>query len=284
MISDLQGRLRRVGVRDEDVAELGVALHEIRTHPRRAELATALRAQVGRILEDDTVFEPTDFELGSVVGAVPLLALLDVCGDVEDHLRGRGMPADVRTATLSEIGRQTTKTRRVRGHAGFQDAAWVERVFRGGFANVERLQFELLRDDSRGEHVLNTHIPAGGQLPPDVVADSLRRGRRVMGDAYPELGPFTTAVCKSWLLDPQLQDLVPGSNLASFAALWELEDSEPGDGEVLFFVFDLPRDSGGRLAELLPRLQPRSSLQRALLDLWRAGGSIRVHRGSLPLP
>lgn len=190
----------------------------------------------------------------------------------------------MRAATLAEIGRQTNKTRRVRGHAGFQDAAWVETVYRGGFANVGRLQFELAHDEARREYVLNTHVPAGGPLAPDVVAESFRRAREVMDAAHPEFGPFRAAVCNSWLLDPQLGDLLPGSNLARFARLWALEDSTPGDGEVLFFVFDVPRGSGDRLAELLPGLPIRSRLQRAVVDLWRAGGELRCHRGRYELP
>lgn len=280
----LGDRLRAVGVQDEDVVDLLDPLGAVADHPRRGELAGALRRQVGRLLERGTVFRPSDFELGDLVGVVPLLALLDVVADVEAHLRDRGVPDDVRAATLAEIGRQTSKTRRVRGRAGFQDGAWVETVYRGGFCNVGRLQFELRHDESRGQYVLNTHIPAGGPLPQSEVVESLRRGREVMAAAFPEHGPFNTAVCKSWLLDPQLLELVPGTNLAAFAAMWELEDSEPGDGEVLFFVFDAPRGSGDRLPELLPTLEVRSSLQRALVELWRSGGGMRVHRGWLTLP
>lgn len=284
MGAELRHRLRAVGVRDEDVTELVPHLQAVGEHPRRGELAAALRAQVGNLYERGSAFEPADFQIGTGLGSVPLLALLDVCDDVDDYLRSRGLPADVRAATLAEIGRQTTKTRRVRGHAGFQDAAWVETVYRGGFANVGRLQFELLHDQSHGEYVLNTHIPAGGPLVPDAVAESFRRARDVMDAAHPEHGPFRTAVCNSWLLDPQLEDLMPGSNLARFAGLWALEDSTPGDGEVLFFVFDVPRGSGDRLAELLPGLPVHSRLQRAVVDLWRSGGELRCHRGRYELP
>lgn len=280
----LAEQLRAVGVHDDDVAAVLGPLEALANHPRRAVLAAALRTQVGRVLERGTVFEPSDYELGDVVGALPLLALLDVVAEVGAHLRERGVPDEVRADTLAEIGRQTTKTRRVRGVAGLQDGGWVETVYRGGFCNVGRLQFELRHDDARGEYVLNTHIPAGGPLLQSEVVESLRRGREVMGAAFPEYGPFTTAVCNSWLLDPQLIDLVRGSNLAAFAAMWELEDFEPGDGEVLFFVFDAPRGSGDRLAELLPGLEVRSSLQRALVGLWRSGGRMGVHRGWLTLP
>lgn len=277
--------LRAVGVPEGQVPDLTALLAAVEPEyaARVQELSTALSAQVGRIFERGSLFEPADFEVGPGRGAVPLLALLGASPTVDAHLRGRGIPDDVCRATLAEIGRQTSKTQRVQGWAGVQDASWVETVFRGGFTNVGRLQYELVHDDARGEYVVNTHIPAGGPLRPDDVAESLRRGREVMAAAFPEFGPITTVVCNSWLLDPQLEELLPGSNIVAFGRLWELEKSAPGDDDGLYFVFDVPRGNGDRVAEILPGLTANSRLQAALLDLWRSGGGLRRHRGHLTL-
>lgn len=278
--------LRAVGVPEEQVPDLVQLLGAIpsETADRVAELVAGLEGQLGRIFERGSVFEPADFDAGPGRGVVPLLALLQVSGAVDRYLHGRGVPDDCRRATLAEVGRQTAKTQSVRGWVGLQDAGWVETVFRGGFVNVGRLQYELLYDDARDEYVLNTHIPAGGALRPGDVTESLRRGREVMAAAFPEFGPLRTAVCDSWLLDPQLAQLLPGSNIAEFGRLWELANSGPGDDDALYFVFDVPRGNGGRVAELLPGLTANSRLQQAILDLWRSGGSLRHHRGHLALP
>ena len=278
--------LGAVGVPGEQIPDLvhllGAALPE--TADRVEELVTGLQSQVGRIFERGSVFDPADFDAGPGRGAVPLLALLGASSAVDGYLRGLGVPADCRRETLGEIGRQAAKTQSVHGRVGLQDAGWVETVFRGGFVNVGRLQYELLHDDARGRYVLNTHIPAGGALSAEDVAESLRRGREVMEAAFSEFAPLTTAVCDSWLLDPQLADLLPGSNIAEFGKLWELEASGPGDDDGLYFVFDVPRGNGGRVAQIHPGLTANSRLQAAVLSLWRSGGGLRHHRGHLELP
>lgn len=288
-LDQVDAALREVGVQDEELQELGdlirVTAADVALRPRLEELVTALTSQVGRIMERGSVFEDADFNVGPVGrGALPLLALLRARGATDEYLLGRHLPENIRCDTIAEIGRQTTKTHLVRGWAGLDDARWVETLFRGGFVNIGRLQFEIMFDDSRGENVANTHIPAGGPIRPEVVADSLLRGGQTLNAAFAEFGPIGTAVCDSWLLDPQLASLLPGSNMAAFGALWELETSGPGDDDALYFVFDVPRGNGSRLAELLPRLTARSRLQAALLDLWRSGGGIRCHRGYLDLP
>ena len=284
----LASQLRQVGVPDHQVLELvrlllAVAADEPAAH--RAEVLEALLGkQVGQLFERGSVFEPSDFVIGPGHGAVPLLALLRARTVVERYWSDLGLPEEVRHDTAAEIGRQTTKTERVNGYVGLADAAWVETVFRGGFAQIGRLQFELINDEGRKQYVLNTHIPEGGPLGAEAVADSLKGGRALMSVAFPQYGPIRMAVCDSWLLDPQLAKLAPGSNIARFQELWTLDGSGPGDSEVLYFVFDLPRGSVATIAELLPGLLPHTRLQRSLVDFWRVGGTMRCHTGSLQLP
>lgn len=192
---------------------------------------------------------------------------------------GSYYPEDIRRATAAEIGRQVEVTHRVHGWVGLTDAKWIEILFRGGFAQVGRLQFELMHDEYRVDYGLNTHISAVGHLDLDAVRDSFTRGRELFARAFPEYGPITLAGCNSWLLDPQFGELLPDSNIARFGRMWEPEDSGPGDGEVLFFVFDVPRGLGDRLHAIRPRLTARTRLQKVVLEHWDAGGHFRTHRG-----
>lgn len=251
---------------------------------RRAEtLAERLRGQVGDFFERTSVFAPDDAELGPGRGAVPMTALLLAHAHVDAHWRRRGFSEEVRLSTAAEVARQILKTVRVTGRTGLDDAKWVEVVWRGGFAQLGRLQFELLREDD-GSHLLSTHIPAGGPLDAETVRSSLRRARQGMEAAFPEASPLEKALCDSWLLDTQLPGLLPGSNVAAFSQLWEVASCSPGDDDVLYFVFDLPRGSGNRLAELLPGLEARSRMQVALLEHWRAGGHFQHCVGYVTLP
>lgn len=260
-----------------------VAADEV-TRVRADELAASLRDRLGRFADCASVFGAEDAEAGPGRGAVPLMALLTVLSEVDASWRDRGLPDDVRSATAGEIRRQIDKTLRVTGRVGLEDFRWVETVWCGGFAQIGRLQYELIRDEVSGEWLANTHIPAEGPLSPAAVEGSLGRARGVLGTAFPELGPIREAVCDSWLLDPQLADLLPGSNIAAFGALWRAGSSQPCDGEGLYFVFDLPRGQDDRLAEILPTLEPKSRLQAALLELWRRGGHLYQCRGRLTLP
>ncbi len=247
---------------------------------RAEELAAALADQVGRYGERGTVFAPDDADLGPGRGSVPLVALLAVLPEVDRSLRERGIDDGARAATLGEIRRQVEKTVRLTGRPGLSDYSWVETVWRGGFAQLGRLQYELIRE---GEGwVLNTHIPAEGAMGLDAVRASLARARETMQAAYPEVGPLREAVCHSWLFDRQLPELLPGSNIAAFADLWDITPGESGSGDAegLYFVFDLPRDAS-RLDVLLPTLTATSRLQAALLDMWRGGGHLAAGSGRL---
>lgn len=265
--------------------QVGALLAEVDADPalraRAREAAATVVAHLGDVFGRDSAFRDGDHDLGPGRGAVPLYALLLASVDVDAHWRGLGLPQEVRLDTVAEIPRQIDKTKRVTGAFGFDDFGWVEVVWRGGFAKVGRLQFELIRDGDGV--VLNTHIPAGGALAPEAVTASLRAGRDLMGALFPRWAPFATAVCDSWLLDPQLSAIVPGSNIARFGARWDARPAAPGDGEVLYFAFDQPRGQGDRLEEIIPDLVPRSRLHEALLGFWRGGGHLHCWRGTLDL-
>lgn len=284
----LRDLLRAARVPSEHEDELLALLEDVVAddvlRTRAEELALRLRAQLGSFRGSSSVFRHEDAEAGPGRGAVPLLALLMVLPEVDAYWRERGLPDDVRAATAGEIRRQVDKTLRVTGRLGFDDYPWVEIVWRGGFAQIGRLQYELIRDDVAGEWLVNVHIPAEGPLRTEEVRESLGRARGLLDVAFPELGSIRHAVCDSWLLDPQLADLLPGSNIPAFGALWQLESSVACDGEGLFFVFDLPRGQDDQLAEILPTLKPASRLQVALVELWRGGGHLYQWLGRLELP
>lgn len=284
----LRDLLRAAKVPAEHEEELLALLEDVAAddalRARVEELTHGLRTHLGGFRGASSVFRPEDAEAGPGRGAVPLLALLMVLPEVDVYWRERGLPDDVRAATAGEIRRQVDKTLRITGRVGFDDYPWVEIVWRGGFAQIGRLQYELIRDDAADEWLANVHIPAEGPLRMEEVRESLGRARGVLDVAFPELGPIRRAVCDSWLLDPQLADLLPGSNIPAFGALWQLESSVPCDGEGLYFAFDLPRGQGDRLAEILPTLKPMSRLQAALIELWGGGGHLYQCLGRLELP
>jgi hypothetical protein len=161
-------------------------------------------------------------------------------------------------ATLRDIFR----AHEVRGEEPFADVEWIERVWSGRIAELGRLQFEDV-----GDGVVSVHIPEAGPLTPALCDTSFARARQI----FPG---HDTASCRSWLLDPQLADVLPlDSNIVRFQRRFELTgEGEDGNADVLRFVFHTFDPD-------LDRLTPRTTLECALVDRMRAGGRWRTPRG-----
>lgn len=155
----------------------------------------------------------------------------------------------------------------IRGEDTFADLHWIEVIFGGRLAELGRLQFE-----DGGAGVLDVHIPETGPLTPAACDASFARAHEVFPNHH-------TATCTSWLLDPALADVLPAdSNIVRFQRRFELTDAGAGgNADVLRFVFHTSDPD-------LDKLEPRSTLTRALVERMRSGGQWRVPRGVTSLP
>ena len=209
---------------------------------------------------------------------------------LEAHLR-RGVPEAVSHATLADLGRHVRIARRLYGVRACIEQNWLQAHLRGLLYDLGRLQFNLGRlelrqtelDEARiaakpGTVVVETHIPEVGPLDSDAVDASLARVQGFFATHFPELGTIRFATCDSWLLDPQLSEIVPGSNIARFGARYRLfRTAHESDQSALDFVFRAPTTPRGDL--------PRDTrLQRGLLDHLAAGQHIEARYGWLELP
>jgi hypothetical protein len=203
----------------------------------------------------------------------------------------RGVPEAVSRATFADLGRHVRIARRLFGIRGFTEQHWLQLHLRGLLYDLGRLQFNLAtlslsQDDldasgihaSPGEIVVETHIPETGPLDPAAVDASFATARAFFAEHFPELRPVRYATCDSWLLDPQVGALVPGSNIATFGARYTLfPPLRLADQAALDFVFRAPTTP---LADL-----PRDTrLQRGLVDHLAGGGHIEARYGWLELP
>ena len=130
-------------------------------------------------------------------------------------------------------------------------------------SELGRLQFE-----DHGDGVLDVHIPETGlPLEPDACDASFARAREVYPDHH-------MAQCTSWLLDPQLAEaLPPASNIVGFQRRFVLRDEgREANDDVRRFVFHTYEQD-------LDKLTPRTTLERALVERMRAGGTWRAPTG-----
>lgn len=275
-------RLSRLGFAEDDRADLLDTIARVTADPDRLavveQLADRLRGQIGVFDSDFEVFEVAgadDDHYG--IGVLPMLALVASADDVADFHRRTGIDSTISWTSLSDLGQQAWVHRRTYGAFGLHTYGWLRIAWSGALYWLGRLQFNLTHYQPPGadrQWVVSTHIPESGPLTPDSVADSFRQARTFFADHFPDHST-TLFHCHSWLLDPQLTEVLPAeSNMARFQRLWDLQgEGREADGDAIFFVF---RRRGEVDHADLPQ---QTTLQRAIVNRISAGGHWYAHAG-----
>ena len=284
--SDLAARAEELGFRGDDVADLQRVARE--TLDRPGDLAVVeeavqrLLGRVGSLPARDGGDVWAGLEVGDE-GELAVLALLVTAPALAAFHASRGVPADVSAATVADLGQQVWVHRLVSGRFGLHSYAWETGwVWSGALYRLGRLQFSVeegTRVDGTGrELVCSTHIPRGESLPAAEVDAALAAARPFFARHFPEHGTLDVH-CLSWMLDPRLPELLPGSNLAHFQQRWRTYgELREADGDALFFAF--ARGEAPHLAAV----EARTSLQRAIRSVWAAGGHWHLVEGRLRTP
>jgi hypothetical protein len=286
----LPSRITSLGFRGQDVPDLLAAAATVAERDDdldwMAQAADRIVSHIGDFLPWATESELSGPEArrGALdTGVLPMLTLLVTAPEVAAFHASRGIPAEVSTATLADLGQQVWVHRLTHGEFGLHTQVWLTRAWCGALYWLGRLQFELRPEEGSGqgqkdgqEWVLSTHIPQTGPLSPASVDAAFAAATEFFATYFPDY-PTSDFFCESWLLDPQLPALLPDSNLAAFQRRWTLSgDRQPGDGEVLFFVFHQrgPVD--------LDSLPTDTALRRAIASRLAAGQHWSVAQGRIP--
>jgi hypothetical protein len=171
--------------------------------------------------------------------------------------RALGLTDEESRATIQALPRHVALHRACGGGPGGWEVEWIEMIWDGKLSELGRLQFE-----DHGDGMLDVHIPETGlPLEPDACDASFARAR----DVYPN---HHAAQCTSWLVDPQLAEaLPPMSNIVRFQRRFVLRDEgREANDDVLRFVFHTYEQD-------LDKLTSRTTLERALAERMRAGGT-----------
>jgi hypothetical protein len=280
----LPDRIPSLGFRSSDLPDVLAAVESTRNRTDEmdaiAVMAERLVNRIGRFPPTwgDEVWSelPVDSQLGP--GVLPLLMFLVTTPEVASFHASRGIPANITAATLTELGQQAWVHRLTYGEFGLHTYNWLTVTWSGALYWLGRLQFNLHLDeaDDSADWELATHIPRTGPLTPESVDASFAAATAFFVSHFPDY-PTRTFHCSSWMLDPALSELLPGSNLAHFQRRWTLYgDPEPADEDVLFFVFNRrgPVD--------LDSLPTDTTLRRVIVERLKAGQSLSVRKGRLP--
>lgn len=126
-----------------------------------------------------------------------------------------------------------------------------------------------------GTGVLDVHIPAGAKMDYDECVESYRLANEFFPRHFPEQ-MFTGYICTSWLLDPNLQNILPPeANIVRFQKEFYLMPVLSSDNQTFERVFgSKPKD-----LDTAPR---DTSLRRAVLDYVLAGNYMHQAFGFIP--
>ena len=196
---------------------------------------------------------------------------------------------EIFTNSLRDLEFKRKECQDVYGVNGIFVGFWYDRFFDISRFALGRLQFELIpypfekeytekgRTVRKGDTVINVHIPSDGPLRKEdadaafQMAEDFYRGKLMDGktpDAYISEEP-AAFMMESWLLDPDLMNLLPEGNLKNFVERFTLltyEKAEQfGDGWRVF------QNEWKRTPEELPR---RTKLQKAIADYLQKGGKL----------
>ncbi|MEV6606996.1 acyltransferase domain-containing protein [Kutzneria sp. NPDC051319] len=271
--STARERLRRLGVPEADVEPAVEAMAVMEQSPElRASLARRHQELFADAYPADWPVLPPDavgryFYLILFMLAVP--TALKRLQDVSDT---------VLQDTLADVGAKALSYRLGHGVGGLDEQNWLVRHFRGLLFRLGRLQFEPTTmpadGPEAGQRVLDVHIAADGPLTPALVSASLKEA----AEFFPH---YRHAICRSWLLDPQLGEYLPAeANIIRFQRRFQLfGPAEESDADVLYFVFNAPKD----VVTDLDSLPQQSTLQRAIVSHLKAGRHWQLRSGWLPL-
>lgn len=125
-----------------------------------------------------------------------------------------------------------------------------------------------------GDGMISIHIPHGARFDAQTVDESINRTKRILKECYPEYD-YKTFFCGSWLLDPQLCDILkPESNIVGFCKRFKPLAIADAGTCVFSFVFGKP-NMDFEIADL----PETTSLEMAIKNHYLGGKAIYEYFG-----
>lgn len=217
------------------------------------------------------------------------IGLCAVLGEDQDHIKmltcmlrasvraydvyeKKGISRETYIATMKCYTRFIQETYKMTGKLCFDRYWWTTRQAGCHLYRLGELEYETVPVGK--ETVIEMHIPSDADFSPSAVDASIEMARGFFGEYYPELSDCEYR-CHSWLLDPQLKDMLSeGSNILNFQDRFELYDSGENDEEFIEWLFN----SRTKDYQSLPE---NTSLQKKVKNLLLNQGTIRTACGRL---
>lgn len=263
----LSALCRAIGLADEvtetvltlenelDLSVLRDAMAKLRHQPKWKEGLAELKTKLGN--------DPRGFKMLTC----QLLCALQCRKDYEKW----GFSPEIYADTFACFTRFVNEHKESFGHYGFDRGFWTVRQVSGMLFRIGELEYELLTEN--GKNVVSLHIPSDAKMDTAHLRQSWEQAKQLIGDAFPKYKDVPY-VCGSWLLSPDLKNLLPvSSRILQFQKSFILTDTF-ADEEFKEWVYkrtDIPNED----------LPEDTSLQRSLKAFLLSGGTFRSGEGYL---
>ena len=157
------------------------------------------------------------------------------------------------------------------------DTHWIGHPFdEKGFAKKDTVSLdkrEWKKLVSKGDPIISLHIPPDGRLSDEDVERTIAETRAFANTYFPDF-EYKAMVCSSWLVDPQLVDMLgENSNISKFCKRFKpISAKASGDG-IFYFVFKTDAKTD------LNSLPESTSLERKLKEHYLSGKVIYEMHG-----
>lgn len=227
--------------------------------------------------------EQMEQETGIQGYTLDLLFLLRCAEILRVNYRRKGLPDRIFLDSMMDLKWKLLECRKIYGVNGVFVGFWYDRFFDMTRFALGRFQFEeetfqggVYQKDgftvNQGDPVINMHIPSSGPLNPDEAEASLARAAEFYRELFPEgMVPF---VMDSWLLDPDLMEMLPQGNIRRFVERFHLVSRKKGE-----IFSDGWRVFGPEWKKEPAQLPRETRLQTAIADYLQDGGKLGAGYG-----
>ena len=211
------------------------------------------------------------------------LFLIFCAGETHARYRAAGLSDGLYRDAMRDLKYKMEETWQVYGVWGVYCGPWLSSLLQMKCFCLGRLQFELRPSPFSlelagyalrpGEPVVNIHIPSFGKLAYADVVDAYGRAASFFGDRFP--GGAVWFHCKTWILYPPVNRLLPDGNLKRFSGDFQVVHASCVDPlqDDRYRVFHLPADTP------MEDYPETNTLQRNLKAWLLAGNTMGIGSG-----
>ena len=212
---------------------------------------------------------------------VAMIFFLNGANTLRYIYKSKGIPDGIWLNTMQDLRNKLIEYKKLSGLWGTKVGSWLRGYYTLDRFALGRLQFNkgIVQNDcadilKTGDTAVFCHIPSSGPLNIEDAKESFRRAREWFKDDFKD--GKVPLVCSSWLLYPPMTErLGDNSNIKKFAALFDIYSQKADETNGSFWrIFYRPYSP-----EAVAEIEPKTSLERTVIELIREGGSLGAAMG-----